>query len=130
MRRNDKRGNVLVELTLSLTFLTTLFTGLWQYGYSCYLYAELEQAVRAGSRYASLKRYDSATTTPTSSFRTAVQNVVVYGDPAPANGATPIAPGLTAGNVALTVAFAGGVPSGITVSINNYRVPVFFRPSP
>ena len=82
---------------------------------------------RRGSRYASLKRYDSATTTPTSSFRTAVQNVVVYGDPAPANGATPIAPGLTAGNVALTVAFAGGVPSGITVSINNYRVPGIFQ---
>jgi Flp pilus assembly protein TadG len=127
MRRRAQRGNVLVEFTLSLTLLTTLFTGAWQFGYSYYIYAELEQAVRNGARYASLQKYDSATSTPTPAFLSAVQNVVVYGDPAAPAGSTPAAPGLTTGNVGLTVSFAGGVPTGMTVAVNNYRMPAVFN---
>jgi Flp pilus assembly protein TadG len=123
--RRKRQGSVLVELTLSLTFLTGLFLGVWQFGYAFFIYNELEEGVRAGARYASNRTYDSATSTPTAAFLTAVQNVVVYGDPAPASGATPVAPGLTTGNVALTVGFTS-VPTSMTVSISGYTLPTYF----
>ena len=125
-RRGSRRGNVLVELALSLPFMVTLFLGIWQFGYAFYLYAELEQSVRAGARYAAELKYESATSTPTSAFLTAVQNVVVYGDPAPAAGATPVAPGLTSANVAVTVTFTSAVPTGVAVAITGYPLRTFF----
>jgi Flp pilus assembly protein TadG len=121
-----RRGSVIVELTLSLTFLCALFLGTWQYGYTFFIYGELEQAVRDGARYASELTYDSATSTPSAAFETAVQNVVVYGDPAPATGAAPVAPGLTTSNVALTVTFTSGVPTQMTVAITGYAIPTYF----
>ena len=124
--RQRRKGTVLVELTLSLTFLTALFLGTWQYGYAFYIYGELEQAVRAGSRYASLQTYNSGTSTPLDAFQTAVQNVVVYGDPAPANGATPVAPGLTTNNVSVTVTWVNGAPTEMNVAITNYQLPTYF----
>ena len=63
--RRTRRGSALIELTLSLSFLTALFLGVWQYGYGFYVYAELEQSVRDGARYAAARTYDSATSTPT-----------------------------------------------------------------
>lgn len=122
----NRRGSVIVELTLSLTFLCALFLGTWQYGYTFFIYGELEQAVRAGARYASVLTYDSATDTPSAGFETAVQNVVVFGDPAPASGTTPVAPGLTTNNVALTVTFSSGVPTQMTVAITGYAIPTYF----
>lgn len=122
----NRRGSVIVELTLSLTFLCALFLGTWQYGYAFFIYGELEQAVRAGARYASELTYNSASDTPSAGFETAVQNVVVYGDPEPAAGATPVAPGLTTNNVALTVTFSSGVPTQMTVAITGYAIPTYF----
>jgi len=119
-------GSVLVELTLSLTFLCALFLGTWQYGYTFYIYGELEQAVRAGARYASLLTYNSGTSTPTASFTTSVQNVVVYGDPAPANGAAPVVAGLTTANVSVTPVWTSGTPTAMTVSITGFTIPTYF----
>jgi len=118
----------MIELTLSLTFLSTMFMGVWQFGYAFYNYAKLEQAVRDGARYASVAKYDSASTTPSSTFLTAVQNVVVYGDPSPPNSPAPVAvaPGLTTNNVVLTVTFTSGVPTRMNVAINNYKFPAYF----
>ena len=124
--RRTRRGSALIELTLSLSFLTALFLGTWQYGYGFYVYAELEQAVRAGARYAAARTYDSATTTPSDTYLAAVQNVVVYGDPAPAGGATPVAPGLTTDNVTVTVTFVSGVPTSMAVGIAGYQMPTYF----
>lgn len=122
--RKRQHGSVIVELTLSLTFLCALFLGTWQYGYTFFIYGELEQAVRAGARYASELTYDSGTSTPSADFLTAVQNVVVYGDPA--GGTTPVAPGLTTDNVALTVTWTSGVPTQMAVAITGYQVPTYF----
>jgi Flp pilus assembly protein TadG len=124
--RRTRRGSALIELTLSLSFLTALFLGTWQYGYGFYVYAQLEQAVRDGARYAAGLTYDSATSTPSDTYLAAVQNVVVYGDPAPSNTATPVAPGLTKGNVTLTVTFTSGVPTSIAVGISGYQMPTYF----
>lgn len=124
--RRNRRGSALIELTLSLSFLTALFLGTWQYGYGFYVYAQLEQAVRDGARYAAGRTYDSATSTPSDTYLAAVQNVVVYGDPAPANGATTVAPGLTTDKVTVTVTFDSGVPTSIAVGISGYQMPTYF----
>jgi Flp pilus assembly protein TadG len=125
-RGRGLRGSVMVELTLSLTFLSALFLGTWQYGYSFYIYAELEQAVRAGARYASMLTYNSGSDIPTAAFTTAVQNVVVYGDPAPAAGATPVVPGLTTANVTVTPTWSLSTPTAMTVAITAYTIPTYF----
>jgi Flp pilus assembly protein TadG len=121
--RQRSSGSVLVEFTLSATFLIALFLGVWQFGYGFFIYNELEESVRAGARYASLRTYNSADATPTSDFLTAVQNVVVYGDPA--GGTTPVAPGLTTANVSLSVTFTS-IPTEMNVSITGYKLPTYF----
>lgn len=123
-----RRGHAIVELSLVMPFLVSLLLGVWQFGYAFYNYAKLEQAVRAGARYASIATYDSASSTPSAAFQTAVQNVVVYGDPSPPGSPAPVpvAPGLAPGNVVLTVTFASAVPTAMTVAINNYRLPAYF----
>jgi hypothetical protein len=71
----------MVEFTLSMMALAPLFLGAATFGYTFYVYSKLVTAVRTGSRYASTIKYDSATTTPTSTFLTAVRKMTVYGDP-------------------------------------------------
>jgi Flp pilus assembly protein TadG len=122
-KRRRRSGSAIVELSLLLPVLVSLFLGVWQFGYGFYTYNELEQAVRAGARYASMRAYDSATETPSTAFRDAVRNVVVYGTPAV--GTTPVVPNLTTANVNVTAAFASKVPRYVTVSITNYQIPLF-----
>ena len=121
-RLSRKSGSVMVEFTLALSFLIPLFAGAWAFGYSFYMYSALENAVRNGGRYAATQKYDSATTTPTTDFLTKVKKMTVYGDPAADDSASPVVPNLTTSNVNLTVAFASGAPSGMTVSITGYSL--------
>jgi Flp pilus assembly protein TadG len=112
-----------VEFTLSLLFLVPVFLGTWAFGFTFFQYAQLENAVRAGARYASQQTYDSASTTPSSAFLTAVQKATVYGDPAAdSSSATPVVAGLTTGKVQLNVTFTSGAPSAMTVSITNFQL--------
>ena len=78
MRRNGqarrRSGSVMVEFTVATSVLIPLFLGGWAFGFTFYQYVQLENAVRSGARYASLRTYDSATSTPSSAFLTAVQN--------------------------------------------------------
>ena len=67
-RRHREGGSVMVEFTISLTFLIPLFLGAWAFGYTFYQYSKLENAVRAGARYASLRTYDSSTSTPSTAW--------------------------------------------------------------
>ena len=116
---NNERGNALIELCLLLPVLVSLFLGTWSIGYSCFVYSELEAAVVSGARYGSKITYDA---TDPSSFKTAVQNVVVYGDPA--GGTSPVVSGLQTSevNVSLASSPASGAPASVTVSISNYSV--------
>ena len=116
----------MIEFALSLTFLITLFIGGWTYGYGFYIYGELENAVRNGARYASKYPYDSATSTPSTSFLTRVQQMTVYGDPTVSSG-TPVAPNLTTSNVTLTVTMTNGSPSAVQVAITGYTLPGYWN---
>jgi Flp pilus assembly protein TadG len=116
----------MIEFALSFFLIFAVFSGIFQFAYSFYVYNTLVNAVREGARYASLKPYDSTTTTPSAAFQTAVQNMVVYGDSNPAMGAPTVVAGIKPGNVALTVTGGGSgtltAPTEMTVTISGFTV--------
>ena len=110
----------MLEFAVGSAVLVAAFAGTFQFGYTFYRYNALQAAVNDGARYASMLTYNSSTSTPSSAFQTAVQNMVVYGDPG--GGTSSITPGLATSNVNLTVAFTNGVPSSVMVSISGYTL--------
>ena len=125
-QKAGQKGSVFIEFALSFLVLFSIFTGSFEFGYAFYAYNTLVNAVREGARYASLKPYDSASSTPSTSFNTAVQNMVVYANPNPSNGAAPILRGLSTSNVNLTVLTNGSAPTQMTVSISNFSLDAVF----
>ena len=129
--RSRERGDALIEFALSFFLIFAVFAGIFQFAYSFYVYNTLVTAVREGARYASIKPYDSTTTTPSNKFLAAVQNMVVYRDADPANGTATVVAGLQPSNVALTVTGGptGGTlnaPTQMTVSITGFTVDAVF----
>jgi len=116
----NRKGSALVEFAIGSTVLVAVFTGTFQFGYTFLQYNNLENAAARGARYAAVATYDSATTTPSAAFQTAVQNMVLYGSTTA--GASPVLPGLAASNVNLTVTFSNGIPSAMTVAITGYTI--------
>jgi len=126
IKKASQKGSVFIEFALSFLVLFSIFTGTFEFGYAFYAYNTLVNAVREGARYASLKPYDSASSTPSTAFNTAVQNMVVYANPSPSNSATPILHGLSTSNVNLTVLTSGSAPMQMTVSISNFSLDAVF----
>jgi len=122
--RGAEKGSATIEFALSFAFLFAVFTGVFQFGYAFYQYNYLESAVRAGARYASLRAYDSATSTPSAAYLTAVQNMVVYGSPS--GGGQPVTRGITPANVSVTVTMERNVPRRVAVFIVNYQIDAVF----
>ncbi len=120
-----RRGSVIIEFALSFAVLFPFMAAVFEFGYGFFVYIQLQNSVRAGARYASLRTYDTSTAAYTSTFGTAVKNVVVYGDPA--GGSASTTPNLTASNVNLAVTFTNAVPSAVTVSIKNYSLQTVFH---
>jgi Flp pilus assembly protein TadG len=119
----SRKGSAMLEFALSALLLTTIFTGVFQFGYSMYVYNELVEAFRAGTRYASLAKISNAGTAcgAQSAYTSAVQAMVVYGDPAATTG-TSVAPGLDTSKVVVTVNCSGSgnaaaVPTSVTVAM-------------
>ncbi|MCM3872075.1 MAG: pilus assembly protein [Pyrinomonadaceae bacterium] len=115
-----ERGASLLEFAIAATvFLTTLF-GVLECGRLLWTHNALKDAVRQGTRYATVRRKDAA-------GKLAVQKMVVYGDPnANPATATPVASGLT--TAAVNVDYNDPDPNnGIqlgdraTVSITGYQ---------
>jgi Flp pilus assembly protein TadG len=120
-RRRRQRGSAIIEFALGSFVLMGIFTGTFEFGYTFYIYNNLQTAVNNGAKYAALRPYEPTTATPEACFQTAVQNMVAYGDPS-GTTTTPVAPGITPSKVALTVTFAKGVPSAMTVGITGYTL--------
>jgi hypothetical protein len=118
MRRRGEAGSALIEFAGSLILLAVMFSGIFEIGYSFYSYAELVTAVRAGARYAALQPRESAANP---SVVKAVRNLVVYGDPAPPERATPLVPGLTTEHVELV-----NSPDASTVSLRGFALDALF----
>jgi Flp pilus assembly protein TadG len=119
--RSRQRGTSIVEFAIGAGVLVAVFTGTFEFGYSFYVYNNLQTAVNDGAKYAALRPYTSTTITPDPCFTTAVQNMVAYGDPT-GTSTVPVVPSLAPSNVTLTVAFANGVPSTMTVAITGYTI--------
>ncbi len=122
--RRGRKGIAVVEFALGSGVLLATFSGTFEVGYAVIQYDKLQTAVAQGARYASLVPYDSASPTPSSAFLSAVQRMVVYGNPA--GGSTPAVAGLAAKHVNLKVSFANGVPRTVQVSITGYTINALF----
>jgi hypothetical protein len=101
------------------------FTGIFQYGYTFYQYSLLETAVHNAAVYAGQESFPSTAASGsniTSCYATRIGNMVIFGNPRPTGGSKPILPGLSAGNITVNMAAAGGVPSQVTVMINSFTL--------
>lgn len=121
MRRNNvrksERGAALFEFAIVGTVFMMVLFGLVEFGRLFWTHNALRDAARRGTRYATLRRNDSA-------GQTAVKKMVVYGDPnADPSSATPLVSGLTTSNVQVEYQNYNGVQlsSRATVSITGYN---------
>jgi Flp pilus assembly protein TadG len=114
----NRRGSALIEFAASLIVLAAVFVGVFQIGYAFLAYGTLVNSVRAGARYSSLQQRGAAANPE---IAKAVRNLVVYGDPAPAEHAKPVVQGLTTGNVEIV-----NGPDTSTVSLRGFEVDALF----
>jgi Flp pilus assembly protein TadG len=118
MKRPRQAGSALIEFAGSLILLAVMFAGIFEIGFSFYTYGQLVTAVRAGARYAALQPRGADAD---SSVANAVRNLVVYGDPAPADRTKPLISGLTTDHVELI-----NSPEASTVSLRGFEVDALF----
>ncbi len=122
MRRGTlKRGSVIVEFTLMAPLLAAIFMGVFQFGYAFVLYDQLEQAVRSGARYASVRPFKK---TGAATFTADVKKMVAFGS---TTGTTAVVAGLTEANVSVVPKLdAKGKPFAIEVFVIDYDAGFFF----
>lgn len=116
-----------------------LFLGAVIFGYDFYIYNRLEQAVRAGARFASMAEYDaygghnpgacsgncSITLPASADFAKRISAYTVFGNPDAPDNAQPIIEGLTPNKIAVTVGFQDGVPVSVQVGVAGYSMNAF-----
>ena len=134
-RKYARRGSVIVEFSLILPVLVSLFLGVVFFGQDLFIYNQLEERVRAASRFASIQSYDSLNSldpplscasclvvlNPTASqFARRVRDFLVYGNPSPSGTPQPLVDGLTGANVKVTLQVVNNFPVGVQVGIINY----------
>jgi Flp pilus assembly protein TadG len=108
--RRDERGATLLEFAIGATvFLIAMFAVI-EFGRALWTHNALSDAARRGARY--------AVNHPVSDIA-AVQNVVVYGDPA--GGSKPVVSDLTTSNVQVLYSNFGLGAGTVSVSITNYK---------
>jgi hypothetical protein len=125
----------MIEFTLLLPVLISVFLGVVFFGQDLFVYNQLEERVRSASRFASIQSYDSlnALDPPLScascmvvlnpaqsQFARRVRDFLVYGTPSPGAGAQPLTDGLTGANVKVSFQVVNNFPVGVRVGIVNY----------
>lgn len=121
IKNKSERGNALLEFALGFSLLWTLFAGIYQFGYSFYVYNTVLTSVGNAAELGSKMTYDTANP---STFTTALQNMVVYGNTTA--GTRSIVPGLSTSNVTVGVNPQGNMPTDITITINNFTINALF----
>lgn len=125
MRR--ERGHAMLELAISAAVMVSFLAGTFQFGYTFYVYNQLVTAVGNGGRYAALRTYRAASAEDVEKGKTAIRNMVVYGDAQPANGATPAVAHLLPEQVDVSwTKDRSGAPEWVAVSIHEYTVDAVF----
>jgi hypothetical protein len=120
-RFKKQAGNTIVEFALGIGLLWLLFAGVYQFGYSFYVYNRLQLNVSNAAMYASMTTYDASYP---NNFIDTIKNLVVYGTVAA--GTKPIVPGLTASNVEVVTNPISGLPTVVTIRIKNYQIASIF----
>jgi Flp pilus assembly protein TadG len=119
----NRKGNALIEFGLSAPLIFTVLVGTFQFGYTFYVYNQLQVAVRSGVRYASQLDYQQSNNGCTDSTQMKVKNLVVYGTPTPGQNDGPIVRGLSTSNVVVNYnPDAKGVPTTVDVSVTSFQV--------
>ncbi|MDT4953040.1 MAG: hypothetical protein QOJ02_1178 [Acidobacteriota bacterium] len=108
--RRDERGATLLEFAIGATVFLTAMFAVVEFGRALWTHNALSDAARRGARY--------AVNHPVTDV-TAVQNVVVYGDPA--GGSNPVVNNLTTSNVQVQYSSFGLGAGTVSVSITNYK---------
>jgi hypothetical protein len=123
--RVRERGIAALEFALSWAILWLVFSGVYQFGYSFYVYNRLMIAVANAAQLGSRIGYDTANP---AAFTTTLQNMVLYADETvPAQNAAPIVTGLTAGVISVNASTdAQGIPRDVTVTIVSYTIDGLF----
>jgi len=120
-KNKSERGTATLEFALGWALLWALFAGVYQFGYSFYVYNVVMTSVANAAELGSKMTYDTGNT---SQFTTAVTNMVVYGDTTA--GSKPLVPGLSTSNVTVSVNAKDSMPTDITISITNFTIDAFF----
>jgi Flp pilus assembly protein TadG len=121
IKNKSERGNALLEFALGWSILWALFAGIYQFGYTFYVYNTVLTSVANAAELGSKMTYDTASP---STYSTALKNMVVYGNTSA--GTTPIVPGLATSNVNVAVNLAGTIPTDLTITINSYTIDAVF----
>jgi Flp pilus assembly protein TadG len=122
VRQKSERGNAMLEFALGWAILWLLFSGVYQIGYSYYVYNTLMLSVADAAELGAVLDYDTASP---STYTTALKNMVVYGDELA--GTKSLVPNLTTDNVLVNVTIdSAGMPRDVTVSITGYTINAIF----
>lgn len=121
IQNKSERGNALLEFALGFSLMWALFAGIYQFGYSFYVYNTVLTSVANAAELGSKMTYDTASP---STFTTALQNMVVYGNTTA--GTHSIVPGLSTSNVTVGVNPEGNMPTDITITINSFTINALF----
>jgi hypothetical protein len=118
--RKGQHGNAILEFALSIAVLVPLTVTCFQHLGAWAMWGEMEEALTRAARYASTLPYDSASPSPSNSFRTAVANMAVFGKPD--GGDSPALAGLRPEHVSVTLEFRDGRPAFVVLGVAGFQV--------
>jgi Flp pilus assembly protein TadG len=125
--KKNQRGHAILELAVSAGMMISCLAGTFQFGYVFYVYNQLVTAVGNGGRYAAQRTYRSASEADLEKARSAIRNMVVYGDSRPTD-LTPAVVNLRPEYVDVDwVKDSTGAPTAVRVAIKGYSVNAVFR---
>ncbi|HEY2845362.1 MAG TPA: TadE family protein [Bryobacteraceae bacterium] len=127
-QRSGQRGHAMLELAISAAVMVSCLGGTVQFGYTFYLYNELVSAVGNGGRYAAMRTYRDASQSDLEKGKTAIRNMVVYGDARPAPDAVAQVANLRPEQIKVDWVMdeSGQRPAYVDVSIGDYTVDAVF----
>jgi Flp pilus assembly protein TadG len=119
IKRGSQKGHAMLELAISAGVMVTCLGGTFQFGYTFYVYNELVSAVGNGARYASVQPASE----DVESDKTAIRNMVVYGESLPSPSALPSVRNLKPEQVSVEYVQDG---AAVRVAIQGYKVDAVF----
>ena len=127
-RSRQQSGHAVLELAFSAAVMMSCLGGAFEFGYTFHIYNQLLTAVGNGGRYAAMRTYRCATANDIEKGRTAIRNMVVYGDPQPAADAIPVVAGLTPEQVGVTWVPGdfGDAPEAVDIKITHFPIEAAF----